>query len=93
MDKIKNINFYDFSFNGKKISEMGGIVGGSEPLTSYPLLPQRSYVTDRAIDQDGQTVFQSYLEPRTFEVPVFFEEIDKAGIRRIAAWLDTPNPS
>ena len=62
-----------------------GIIGGSDPLTSYPLLPSRTYVTDRAIGQDGMTVFESYLEPRTFEVPVFFENIDDGGIRKIAS--------
>lgn len=85
MNILENINFYDFSFNGKKLSDFDGIIGGSDPLTSYPLLPSITYVTDRAIGQDGMTVFESYLEPRTFEVPVFFENIDDGGIRKIAS--------
>lgn len=93
MNVLKNIDFYDFSFNGKKLSEFHGIVGGSEPLTTYPLLPSRVYITDRAIGQDGMTVFDSYLEPRTFDIPVFFEDIDSAGIRNIASWFDVEEPA
>lgn len=89
MNIIGNIDFYDFSFNGHLLSEYGGMVGGTERLSTYPLLPQRSYTTERAIGQNGQTIFDSYLEPRQFEVPVFFEDIDYAGIRNIAGWLNT----
>ena len=89
MNLINNIDFYDFYFNGHYLSEFGGIVGGSEPLKQYPLLPNRTYITDKAADQDGVYVFGSYLEPRTFEVPVFFENIDEHGLRNIAAWLNS----
>lgn len=92
MHDIGNIDFYDFYYNGHYLSEFGGIVGGSERLSNYPLLPSRQYVTDRAIGQDGATVFDSYLEPRKFEVPVFFEQIDYAGLRNIASWLNTKEP-
>lgn len=93
MNLLKNIDFMDFYFNGHWLSEFGGIVGGTEPLKQYPLLPTRSYVTDRAANQDGQYVFGSYLEPRIFEVPVFFENIDDAGLRNIAAWLNSKEAS
>lgn len=93
MNLLRNIDFIDFNFNGKWLSDFGGIVGGTEPLKQYPLLPTRSFITDRAADQDGQYVFDSYLEPRVFEVPVFFEDIDKAGLRNIAAWLNVEKES
>ena len=89
MNILKNIDFTDFYFNGHYLSEFGGIVGGTERLKEYPLLPNRVYITDHAAHQDGEYVFGSYLEPRTFEVPVFFEELDKAGLRSIASWLST----
>lgn len=91
MNLLKNIDFLDFYFNGHYLSEYGGIVGGTEPLKQYPLLPTRVYVTDRAANQDGVYVFNSYLEPRIFEVPVFFEDIDSVGLRKISAWLNSEN--
>lgn len=90
MNLLRNIDFIDFYFNGHYLSEFGGIVGGTDPLKQYPLLPTRSYITDKATGQDGVYVFGSFLEPRAFEVPVFFENIDYAGLRNIAAWLNTP---
>lgn len=90
MNLLGNIDFYDFYFNGHYLSEFGGMVGGTEPLKQYPILPNRSYITDKAALQDGVYVFGSYLEPRVFEVPIFFEKIDTAGIRNIASWLNTP---
>lgn len=89
MNLISNIDFIDFYFNGHFLSEYGGFIGGTENLSQYPLLPSRVYTTDRVIGQDGVTVFDSYLEPRMFEIPIFFEEIDYAGIRKIASWLNT----
>lgn len=93
MNLLKNIDFLDFYFNGHFLSEFGGIVGGTEPLKQYPLLPTRVYVTDRAATQDGLYVFGSYLEPRVFEVPVFFEDIDSVGLRKISAWLNSESES
>lgn len=58
-------------------------------MSKYPLLPSREYTTDRVIGQDGETVFSSRLEPRVFEVPVFFNKIDDIGLRKIAGWLNT----
>lgn len=92
MNKIKNIDFTDFYFNGHWLSEFGGMIGGTEPIKDYPLLPEREYITDRAINQDGETLFNSYLKTRTFEVPIFFENIDQVGIRKIAQWLNSPSP-
>lgn len=88
MKTIQNIDFLDFYFNGHYLSEFGGMIGGADRLSEYPLLPKRNFITDRAIGQDGNTVFDSYLDPRQFEVPIFFENIDSAGIRNIAAWLN-----
>lgn len=88
METIQKIDFLDFHFNGHDLSEFGGIIGGTDRLSEYPLLPKRNFITDRAIGQDGTTIFDSYLDPRQFEVPVFFEDIDSVGIRKIASWLN-----
>lgn len=89
MKSILDIDFTDFYFNGHYLSQFGGFIGGTERLSKYPLLPSRNYTTDRAIGQDGETVFDSYLEPRQFEVPIFFDKLDNIGIRKIAGWLNT----
>lgn len=84
----------DFYFNGHYLSEFGGYVGSRDGgLKSYPLLPSRSYSTDHAIDQDGETIYSSRLEPRPFEVPVVFEDLSETGLRKIAGWLNSPAPS
>lgn len=91
MYKFTNMNFYDFYFNGKKLSDIGGIVGSSDSgLKQYSVLPSRTYVTDKPLNSNISTVYASSLEPRTFEVPVFFEKLDDGKLREIAMWLDTP---
>lgn len=92
MNLISNIDFTDFYFNGHFLSDFGGFIGGLDKLEQHSLLPSRIYTTDRAIGQDGESVFSSYLSPRTFELPVFFESLDYAGIRNIAGWLNTKQP-
>ena len=89
MNLVSNLDFMDFYFNGHWLSEFGGMIGGKEGLSDYPLLPSRVYTTDRAIKQDGVTVFDSYLEPRVFEVPIVFEDIDYKGLRAISGWLNS----
>lgn len=93
MFKFKNMSFSDFYFNNKKLSDIDGYVGSSDNgLKQYSLLPSRSYVYDRPLGSDSATVYASYLEPRVFEVPIFFEQLDDGKIREIASWLDTPTP-
>jgi predicted phage tail component-like protein len=90
---LSDINFFDFCYNGHFLSEFGGYVGSSSGgLKKYSLLPSRTYVTDRALNSDVEYVFDSYLEPRSFTVPIFFNDIDETGIRVIAGWLNTSKP-
>ncbi len=94
MHTLSDINFYDFYYNGHFLSEYGGYIGSTDGgLKRYSLLPSRSYVTDRPLGLDGKYIFDSYLEPRTFSVPVVFEELDDAGIRQISGWLNTSRDS
>lgn len=92
MYKFSNNHFEDFEFGGKKLSELGGYVGGEGGLKQYPIIPSRNYVTDKPIGSNITTVFDSSLEPRPFEVPIVFEELTDGKIREVAMWLDSPKP-
>lgn len=94
MNKFEGLSFYDFIFNGKKLSDFGGYVGSTNGgLKTYPILPARSRVKDRPLNSDITHEFASSLEPRPFEVPVVFEQLHDGDLRKIAAWLDSPTPS
>lgn len=90
MNVISDINTYDFFFNGHFLSEFGGYVGSTDGgLKKYPFLPSREYATDSPLEYDGEYVFDSHLAPREWEVPIVFDNIDDAGLRQVAGWLDT----
>lgn len=90
MKDIKLIDFNDFYFNGHYLTEFGGMIGDTDGgKLTYPLLPTRNYTTGKPFNYNGEIVFATYLSPRTWEVPVFFEDLDYYGIRRIASWLDS----
>lgn len=94
MYKFSNQNFFDFSFNGSKLSDHGGYVGSADGgIKTYSVLPSRSYTTDKPLGTDITTVYASSLEPRDFEVPVVFDTLDDGKLREIAMWLDSPTPS
>lgn len=93
MYKFKNNSFDDFYFGDKKLSELGGYVGSSDGgLKQYSVLPSREYTTEKPLGTDITTVYASSLEPRTFSVPVVFDQLDDGKIREIAMWLDSPSP-
>lgn len=94
MYNFSNIDFYDFIYKDKKLSDFGWMVGSSDSgLKQYSLLPSRSYTTDRPLGSDITTVYASSLEPRTFEVPIFTDDVGKHSMRELAVWLDSPAPS
>lgn len=94
MYKLENMDFMDFYFNGKKLSDFGGAVGSVDGgFKRYTLLPPREYVKDRPLFSDIQTIYYSYLDSRTFSVPIFFEEFHDGSVRELAAWLNSPTPS
>lgn len=94
MYNIENMDFMDFFYRGHKLSEFGGYVGSADGgLKQYSVLPSRSYITDRPIGSDIETVYSSNLNPRPFECPVVFEELTDGKLREIAQWLDSPTPS
>lgn len=92
MYKFKNNSFDDFYFGDKKLSELGGYVGSSDGgLKQYSVLPSREYTTEKPLGTDITTVYASSFEPRTFSVPVVFDQLDDGKIREIAMWLDSPS--
>lgn len=94
MQKFKSLDFYDFEFNNKRLSEFEGYVGSSDGgFKTYSILPSRSYVTERPLNTDVTMVFNSSLEPRVFDVPVVFEQFEDGDLRAIAKWLNSPTPS
>lgn len=93
MYKFKNMTFEDFYFGDEKLSDHGGYVGSSDGgLKTYSLLPSRSYTTDKPINSDITTVYDSSFDPRQFNVPCVFDELTDGKIREIAMWLDSPEP-
>lgn len=94
MYNFNNIDFMDFQFNGKWLSDFNGYVGSSDGgLKSYSVLPSRSYTVDKPLKSNITTVYASSLEPRPFEVPVVFDSLEDSKLRDIAMWLDSPIPS
>lgn len=94
MRDVNNINFYDFYFNGRYVSDLGGIVAdNSGGKLTYSLIPEREYVTNSPKDVDGEFVFMTRLKPRTWEIPVYFEDLGYTEIKQIASWLDSPKAS
>lgn len=91
MNKFKGLTFDDFIYKGKKLSSFDGYVGSvDDGLKTYSVLPSRSYVTDKPLGSNITTVYDSSLEPRTFEVPIVFNELTDGKLREIAMWLDSP---
>lgn len=91
MFNFTKLNFMDFHFNGKRLSDFGGYVGGTDGgLKKYSVLPSRERVLDRPLNSDVTYQFSSSLAPRVFEVPIIFEKLEDDTLRKVAAWLDSP---
>lgn len=90
MNKYKSIDFMDFYFGDKKLSDFGFYVGGVEGYRQYSVLPAREYVTGKPIGSDITNVYSSSLQPRPFVVPIVKENIEDGDVRLIASWLNSP---
>ena len=89
MKTLGAVNLYDFYFNGKYLSSMGGIVAGKDGFKEYSLLPSRDTKTQRTIGSDETFILNSKLNPREFSVPVLFQDDGGIEMRDIAGWLDS----
>lgn len=91
MFNFTKLDFMDFHFNDKKLSDFGGYVGSTDGgLKTYSVLPTRERVLDRPLNSNVTYQFSSSLAPRVFEVPIIFEKLEDDTLRKVAAWLDSP---
>lgn len=79
----------DFTFNGIKLSEMGGILT-SDNDEIYSLRIPRQNVTHKVPFVDGELFIKSVVEPLEFRVEVFFEDIET--LLPIREWLNVDEP-
>lgn len=94
LNNLESIDFYDFYFNGHYLSEFSGVVASnSGAYTRYNLLASRAYITDRPLNSNKVMVFGSNLEPKTWEIPVLFSELDDDNLKAIKKWLSKSTPT
>lgn len=87
---LSKVDFSDFYFNGRWLSELGGRIAGLNGLHPFSVIPAKEIKTEKILGMDGELVYSSRYQPRTFVVPVFFENIE--NIREIALWLSPKEP-
>jgi predicted phage tail component-like protein len=90
MLNFNTIDNGDFYFNGKWLSELGGIIAGQNGLSSFSLTPQLEAKTEKILGRDGELVYSATYNPRTFTIPVMFSDMTR--IREVAGWLCTKTP-
>jgi phage-related protein len=87
MLNFNSIDSLDFYFNGRWLSDLGGIIAGQNGLSPFSLIPQLDIKTEKVLGRDGELVYDATYNPRTFTIPVMFS--DATRIREIASWLNT----
>jgi predicted phage tail component-like protein len=90
MKNIIDITFNDFYFNGHWLSEFEGGIGGKQGLEPFSILPTKDIKSEKITGRHGEFVYSITYNPRTFTIPVYFENLDR--IREIAGWLSTSQP-
>lgn len=89
---IKTIDFTDFSFNGIYLSSLDAFVGGREAFKTFSALPSREITTERLIGVDSEIVVATRLNPRTFTIPIFINDLSYGALRNLSVWLDAESP-
>lgn len=92
MINMSVIDFTDFSFNGSFLTSFDGFVGGRGGFKNFSAIPSRDTTTEKLIGIDGELVVSSKLNPRTFAIPIFINDLADGKIRDLAVWLDTEEP-
>lgn len=94
MNNTRTMSFCDFNYKNKNLSDFGYIIGSTESDNyTISVLPSRNYITDKAIQSDRYIIFDSYLDPRTFEVKICKLDTKDGDIRELASWLNSPTPA
>lgn len=91
MLNYNSIDNSDFYFNGHWLSEFGGIIAGQNGLSPFSLTPQLDIKSEKVLGRDGELVYDATYNPRTFSIPVMFQDL--TIIREIAGWLNSKTPS
>lgn len=91
MLNLANMNFEDFYFNGRWLSSLGGQICGKDGVSPFSVLPAKDIKSEKILGVDGEIVFSSNYQSRTFNVPIMFEDITR--IREIAGWLNVDKPT
>lgn len=89
MNNLGTIDITDFYFNGYYLSSFDALVAGTSGFTEFSLVPSRTDNTGKGIGTDGEYLFRSVLNPRTFTIPVLFNDLSGDKLRNICGWLDT----
>lgn len=91
MLNFNGITFDDFYFNGRWLSDLGGIIAGKDGLSLFSVLPAKEIKSEKIIGRDGEIVYGSSYQPRTFSIPILFSDVSR--IREIASWLNVAQPT
>lgn len=91
MNQILDIDYTDFYYNGYWLSDFDGMAIGRTGQPPFSLLPTLEIESDKIMGNDGEFVYNSFYNPRTFTVPVLFNDISK--LRNIAGWLNSKKPT
>ena len=82
---MKKVIYDDFYFNGKKLSEMNGVVI-SQINTPRSVTPGIDIITKKIPGMDGKYFERATYQVRTWTEEIYFKNID---IRKISAWLSS----
>jgi predicted phage tail component-like protein len=86
MLNFNSIDSGDFYFNGRWLSDLGGVIAGQNGLSPFSLTPQLQTKTEKILGRDGELIYDATYSPRTFTIPVMFN--DATWVREIAGWLN-----
>lgn len=91
MYNVVALDNLDFYFNGRWLSEFNGIIAGKNGLAPFSSIPSKEISTEKILGVDGELVTNVRYNPRTFVVPVLFNDLTK--LRDISAWLGVRQPT
>ncbi len=91
MINIEDVDLLDFYYNGHWLSEFDGMIAGTNGIEDFTVRPSMEIKTEKIIGVDGELFQSAYYNPRTFSLPIMFEDLNK--IRDISSWLDVKTPT
>lgn len=81
---------YDFMFNGKSLSSMGGeLTEDNEDI--YGIMIEKESITHKVPFVDGELFIKSVIKPISFRVEMCFPDI--SSYYKIGNWLNVSEPT